>query len=76
MIAFQSCRESIMGSFNELTINNGIHQEYEEMLEKYIEEKEELILEINKKKTKFHLKAKMKQEIRYPKNLTHKEQIF
>ncbi len=49
-----------MGSFNELTINNGIHQEYEQMLEKYIDEKEELILEINKKKTKFHLKAKMK----------------
>ena len=40
MIAFQSCKESIMTSFNELTINNSIHQEYEEMLEKYIDEKE------------------------------------
>jgi hypothetical protein len=36
MIAFQSCKESIMGSFNELMINNSIHQEYEEKLEKYI----------------------------------------
>ena len=35
-------------------------QELEQMLEKYIDEKEQLILEINKKKTKFHLKAKMK----------------
>jgi len=44
MIAFQSCRESVISSFNELSIDNAIHQEYEEMLDKYIDEKEELIL--------------------------------
>ena len=33
-------------------------------------------MEINQKKTKFYLKNKIKEEIKFPKNLTHKDQIF
>lgn len=32
VIAFQSCRDAIMTSFSELTINDKVHNEYEEML--------------------------------------------
>jgi hypothetical protein len=51
----------VIDSFNEMIVEEELHQEYEDKLLAYIDKKEELIIEINSKKTKNTLKEKIKQ---------------
>lgn len=50
--AFQKSSESVLMSFNGLRVNEELKEQYSAKLQKYMSEKERMILEINKKKSK------------------------
>jgi hypothetical protein len=59
--AFRLSSSYAVDSFSEVVIEEKLHEEYESRLLEYIADKEELIIEINSKKTRNALKERIKQ---------------